>query len=276
AIVSENRLEWAVADYASLCTGAVTVPIYPTLSAPQIGDLLRDCSPKIVFVSTSELLQKIWTSGARPSIPSVVSFDPTVRQPEVMRLDTLYELGRQSTYEYPGEFQRSAAAVAPEQVATIIYTSGTTGTPKGAMLTHRNLVSNILATCDRLPVNPNDLSMSFLPLSHIFQRHVDYATFYVGATIAYPGSALTIAEDMEQIHPTFAAGVPRFFEKIYARILTEVSQEPSVVRRFFDKAVRVGMDHLRTGRRRLAYRVVDRIVFEKIRARLGGRIRFFI
>jgi len=120
------------------------------------------------------------------------------------------------------------------------------------------------------------LSLSFLPLSHIFQRHVDYATFYAGATIAYPESALSIAEDMEQVCPTFAAAVPRFFEKTYARILTEVSQEPGVVRRIFDKAVRIGMDHMKTGRRSLAYRVVDRIVFEKIRTRLGGRIRFFI
>jgi long-chain acyl-CoA synthetase len=166
--------------------------------------------------------------------------------------------------------------VQPEQLATIIYTSGTTGAPKGAMLTHWNLVSNILATSQRLPLKASDTGLSFLPLSHIFQRHVDYACLYAGATIAYAESGATVANDMLEIHPTFAAGVPRFFEKLYTRIYSEVSSGPSVLRIIFDRAVQIGMEHLHTERSTLSYRAADRAVFQKIRARLGGKIRFFI
>src|SRR5262249_42260242 len=141
--------------------------------------------PSVIFVSTAALLDKIragaWATGMR----RVIAFDPGLYQLGVMRIESLYEMGRQSTYDYPGEFRRAAREIDPEDLATIIYTSGTTGVPKGAMLTHRNLVSNILATSERLPLQPNDVSLSFLPLSHIFQRHVDYASFRAGVTIAY-------------------------------------------------------------------------------------------
>lgn len=276
ALVSENRLEWAIADYAALSAGAITVPIYPTLSAPQIDALLTDCEPSIVFVSNSDLLQKVWAARSGLRIRYVVVFEPGIHQPGVMHLEALYNIGRQRSYDYPDEFRRAALSVDPGQVATIIYTSGTTGVPKGAMLTHRNLVSNILATGERLPLAASDLSLSFLPLSHVFQRHVDYASMKAGTSIAYAESALTVAEDMMAVRPTFAAGVPRFFEKIYGRVFSEVSRGSSVMRAVFDRAIQIGREHLRTGRSPLSYRAADRVVFSKIRARLGGRIRFFI
>src|SRR5215470_7054502 len=217
AIISENRLEWAVVDYAALCAGAITVPIYPTLSAQQFEALLRNCEPTIVFVSTPELLKKVFSTESGASIRYIVVFESETQAPGVMRLDTLYDMGRQSTYDYPGEFRRAALAIDPDDVATIIYTSGTTGVPKGAMLTHRNLVSNVIATSKRLPLRADDVSLSFLPLSHIFQRHVDYASMRAGATTAYAESTVTAAADMLQVRPTFAAGVPRFFEKVYQR-----------------------------------------------------------
>jgi len=274
AILSENRLEWAVADYASLCLGAITVPIYPTLSPPQIEALLVNSEPAVVFVSTADMVQKL--KSVRPSARYVVAFDPDVYQPGVMRLNALYEMGRQSTYDYPGEFRRTACAVNADQVATIIYTSGTTGIPKGAMLTHRNLTSNVFATCERLPLTPADVNLSFLPLSHIFQRHVDFASFHGGATIAYADGLTSVGEDMTAVRPTFAAGVPRFFEKVYARIWWEVSRGPAVRRALFEKALTIGRSHAETGRVSLAYRAADRVVFRKIRERLGGRIRLFI
>src|SRR5215510_11166271 len=276
AIISENRLEWAVVDYAALCSGAITVPIYPTLSAQQFEVLLKNCEPTIVFVSTPELLKKLFSTESGASIRYIVIFDSETQAPGVMRLDTLYDMGRQSTYDYPGEFRRAALAIDPDDVATIIYTSGTTGVPKGAMLTHRNLVSNVIATGKRLPLHADDVSLSFLPLSHIFQRHVDYATLHAGATIAYTGGVSSVVDDLKTVRATVAAGVPRFFEKVYSRILSEVSQGSFVTRMIFEKALRIGKAHLRTGHASVADTFADRIVFRRIRERFGGRLRFFI
>src|SRR5437867_3806101 len=222
AIMSENRLEWAIADYAALSISAITVPIYPTLSAPQVEALICDCEPALIFVSTAELLEKVLSIRHRLPTRHVVAFEP-VGKADVMQFDTLYELGRQAMERCPGEFRRNACAVDGDQVATIIYTSGTSGVPKGAMLTHHNLISNVLATSQRLPLEPADVGLSFLPLSHIFQRHVDYASFYAGTTIAYAESIGAVIEDMAAVRPTFAAGVARFFEKVYAGVLWQVS-----------------------------------------------------
>jgi long-chain acyl-CoA synthetase len=191
-------------------------------------------------------------------------------------MDALYEMGRRATCDYPGEFRRRAWSVEPDQVATIIYTSGTTGIPKGAMLTHRNIVSNVLATRERLPLGPDDLSLSFLPLSHIFQRHVDYASLFGGASIAYAVSVASVVEDMAAVRPTFAAAVPRFFEKVRARILWEVSRGSAIGRVIFEKALEIGRTRVRTGLNSLSWRAADRLVFRTIRERLGGRIRLFI
>ena len=276
AIMSENRMEWAVTDYAALCAGACVVPLYPTLSAAQVEGLLRDSEPVVAFVSNLPLLEKLSRVRTGLSLRYVVAFDSDICQPDVMRLDALYDKGRQFTFDYPGEFRRAALAVGPDDIATIIYTSGTTGVQKGAMLTHWNLVSNVLATTDVLPLKQTDVSLSFLPLAHIFQRHVDYASLHTGTTIAYTPSVTSVAEDMAEVRPTFASGVPRFFEKVYARIISEVSRGPAIRRVIFDKAVRIGLEHLRTGHTSLAHRAADRVVFQKIREQLGGRIRFFI
>ena len=276
AIISENRVEWAVADYAAQSAGASTVPIYTTLSAHQIGFLLKDSEPSVVFVSTASLLGKLQAAQGSSSIRYVVAFDSGIYQPGVMRLDRLYDMGRPFTYDCPGDFQRSILSVDPASVATIICTSGTTGVPKGAMLTHRNLISNILATSEVLPLTSSDVSLSFLPLSHILQRHVDYASLYAGTTIVYAESVTSVAEDMMEVRPTFCAGVPRFFEKVYVRIRSEAGRATLVRRAIFEKAVQIGKDALRKGRSSLAYRAADRAVFQKIRERLGGRIRFFI
>jgi long-chain acyl-CoA synthetase len=275
AIISENRLEWAVADYAALCAGATTVPIYPTLSQGQIEALLRDCGPAIAFVSTPDLLQKVGAAALRPGTPCVV-FEPGPGAAGNMRLDVLYNLGRQATYDWPADFRRAALSIRPSDLATIIYTSGTTGVPKGAMLTHHNLVSNVIAASERLPLSPDDVSLSFLPLSHIFQRHVDYACVYAGATVAYAHNPVSVSDDLMAVHPTFTAGVPRFFEKIHQRILDEVAAGPSVIRSIFERGIRIGLDRVRTGHTSISCRAAERLIFRRIRARLGGRIRFFI
>lgn len=276
AIMSENRLEWAIADYAALCGGWITVPIYPTLSTVQIESLFQDARPEVAFVSSSALLEKLWPAARAASVGHVVTFDTDVYQPGVMRIESLYAIGRQASSENPGTFRKAAKTVGPEDVATIIYTSGTTGVPKGTMLTHRNLASNVVATSKVLPLTPEDLELSFLPLSHVFQRHVDYAALYAGATIAYAESLTTVAENIAEVRPTFAAGVPRFFEKVYRRIMEQVETAPRLRRAIFNKALQAGKEHLRTGKRSIAFRAADRVVFSKIRERLGGRLRWFI
>src|SRR5215471_2924631 len=221
AILSENRIDWAVTDYAGLSIRATIVPIYPTLSAPQIEALLRDCEPVAVFVSSAELFRKLWNIRRPRCLRSIVCFDNmphSAGDTRVLPINALYDIGRHCTYDYPGEFYRNVCEVDCDDVATIIYTSGTTGIPKGVMLTHRNLISNVVASSEILPLTPTDVGLSFLPLSHIFQRHVDYASLHAGATIAYCADVTSVPGDMAAVRPTFAAGVPRFFEKVYARI----------------------------------------------------------
>jgi long-chain acyl-CoA synthetase len=276
AILSENRVEWALADYATLCAGAISVPVYPTLSPSQIEVLLKDSEPVVTFASTLPLTEKLIAARSNLSLRYIVAFDPEIHIPGVMKLSALYDMGRQSAYDFPGEFRRNALSVDPDDNATIIYTSGTTGVPKGAMLTHRNLMSNVRATHEVLSLGSTDVGLSFLPLSHVFQRHVDYGSVHAGATIAYAESVATVADNMREVRPTFCAGVPRFFEKVYARILSEVARGPRIRRAIFEKAVRIGKEFVRTGRPSLAQRAADRFVFRKIRERLGGRIRAFI
>jgi long-chain acyl-CoA synthetase len=277
AILSENRLEWATADYAGLCIGASIVPIYPTLAVTQIEALIRDSEPAVVFVSTHELSQKLSSILLPRSVRSIVSFEPVSQnRGGVIPISALYDAGRQSRCDYPGEFYRKACAVDPDDLATIIYTSGTTGVPKGVMLTHCNLISNVLATVKVLPLSAADVGLSFLPLSHIFQRHVDYASLNAGAAIAYSDNAASVVKDMAEVLPTFAAGVPRFFEKIYARIISEVSRRSRITRGIFEKAVETGRKRACTREDSIWHRAADRFIFRKIRRELGGRIRLFI
>lgn len=270
AILSENRLEWAICDYAIQSLGAIVVPIYPTLSPVQVEALLQDCEARLVFVSCLEMLEKVIGSRKRlPQLKYVIACAKNIYQPGVMRLDTLYKIGREGAAEHRGEFRRAIAKGNADDVATIIYTSGTTGVPKGAMLTHRNLVSNVLATLEVLPLNETDVELSFLPLSHIFQRHVDYAAMRVGATIAYAENLNTVGDNMAEVRPTFAAGVPRFFEKVRARILAQVESGSAGKRAIFNWA-------MRSGPKGIKHTIADRLVFQKIRAKLGGRLRWFI
>src|ERR1051326_1813130 len=251
AILSENRIDWAVTDYAGLSVGARIVPIYPTLSPQQIEALLRDSEPVAIFVSNAELFRKVWSVDRPLPLRSIVCFDNmphSAGDARVLSINGLYDIGRQCSRDYPGEFYRNVCQVDAEDIATIIYTSGTTGVPKGVMLTHRNLVSNILASSEVLPLTSTDIGLSFLPLSHIFQRHVDYASMYAGATIAYSGDVASAPQDMAMVRPTFAAGVPRFFEKVYARIAGEVARSSPIKRAIFVGAVRMGRNHLVTGK----------------------------
>ena len=182
AILCENRPEWAIADFASLLLGAVTVPIYSTLTAEQTAYMLRDSGARVVFVSTEKQLQKVSSILAETPAEKIVVMDAVKAAADATPMQQLMQEGPQARNP---ELDASARNVGPSDLATIIYTSGTTGTPKGVMLTHGNIASNLVFSLSGFPVREGDVSLSFLPLSHVTARHVDYAMLYHGVTLAY-------------------------------------------------------------------------------------------
>ncbi len=281
ALISENRWEWAVADFAMMTAGVVSVPIYPTLPAHQVHYLLEHSDSKAVFCSTQEQVDKILEVRDRlPNLELVVAFD-AVDSDGVTRLDTL--IG-ESEVDADGRalFDDTVEAVRPGDLASIIYTSGTTGVPKGVMLSHGNIATNVRDST--LPVASDDVALSFLPLCHVAERLADYVYFNAGATVAYAESIETVPLNMNEVKPTIAVGVPRFFEKVYGRVMAAMADAPALRRTIFHWAVGVG-------KAATPYRLTDRplpvllslqhglaeaLVFKKLRGRLGGRIRMFV
>jgi long-chain acyl-CoA synthetase len=286
AILSENRPEWAIADYACLMSGIADVPIYPTLPAEQIAYILRDSAAVAVFVSTGEQLEKLRSVRAElPALQHVLVFDEDSARGGEIRIAALEAKGAAlMTPDDATRLRESALAITPDQIATIIYTSGTTGEPKGAMLTHGNIASNVSAVIDLLPMGPTDSSLSFLPLSHIFERMVDYLMFAAGVSIAYVESMDTIARNMQEVRPTIVVSVPRIYEKIHARITDTAMRAGGAKRSIFLWAMRIGErwttvvleGHSPGALLALQHRIADRLVFAKVRAAVGGRLRYFV
>ncbi|HEX2203534.1 MAG TPA: long-chain fatty acid--CoA ligase [Longimicrobium sp.] len=282
AILSENRPEWAMADYATLGLGAIDVPIYATLPANQVAYILRDCAAKVVFASRDQLPKILEVRGELPELATVVAFDDPGGAAGVRPFGELLEAGRRAVGG-GFDFRARALAVTPDQVATLIYTSGTTGTPKGVMLTHHNLASNVAGILqhgfDRV-IRKGDVTLSFLPLSHVFERIVDYIYFDVGCTTTYAESMDKVADNLLEVSPTVAVSVPRLFEKIYARVTAATGVKAKLVA----WARRVGeavADARLAGRTPpagalLQFRLADRLVFSKLRARTGGGLRLFV
>ena len=284
ALLSENRPEWAITDYAAVGLGIVDVPLYPTLPANQVEYILRDCEAKIVFVSTAAQAAKI--HGIRNDLPAlrhVIVFDDAVL-PGTTTFESFLADGLRAVDEgrFTG-FRQRALAVPRDQVATLIYTSGTTGSPRGVMLTHWNLASNVAGALQHgltEMIQAGDTALSFLPLSHVFERMVDYLYWDVGADTAYAESIEKVAEYLTEVRPMIAVSVPRLFEKIYARVVGVTGVKKKIV----DWARGVGervADAKLEGRRpgpalALQYRLADRLVFSTLRERTGGRLRNFV
>lgn len=284
SILSETRLEWALADYACLCARAADVPIYPTLPANQAAYILRDSGAVAVFCSTAAQVEKIRAvRGGLPALQHVIVFDGDEGSDGTITLGELEATGRNAVARYP-RLRDEALAVRPEALATLIYTSGTTGEPKGVMLTHRNIASNVESALTMLGVGETDSCLALLPLSHIFERMVDYALFSAGVTITYAESVDAIAQNLREVRPTVVVAVPRVFEKVYARVLEKALTGGAVKRRIFLWAKGVGeawTTHRLAGiplppALRLRHAIADRLVFAKLRAATGGRIRLFV
>jgi len=286
AILSENRPEWPIADYACLTARYLDVPIYPTLPDEQIAYILRDSGTVAIFVSTAAQAEKI--AAVRASVPGlkwVIAFDDVTGNGIDMTIAALEARGAATeTPDAAARYRDDALAVAPDQVATIVYTSGTTGEPKGAMLTHGNLASNVAAVAKVIPIGDQDASLSFLPLSHVLQRHFDFLMFATGVSIAYVESMDTVTVNMMEIRPTLVVAVPRVYEKIYARVLENALASGAFKKRVFFWARAVGE---RWAKVRLAgrtpnpvlaaqYALARKLVFSKLRERVGGRLRYFV
>ena len=283
AILSETRLEWALADYACLCARATDVPIYPTLPANQVEYILRDSGAAAVFCSTATQVEKIRAVQAGlSSLRHVVVFDGQGGT-GVITLADVEARGRASAARYLC-FKDEALAVRPEDLATLIYTSGTTGQPKGVMLSHGNICSNVRGSVEMLRLSESDTCLALLPLSHILERMVDYYFFHVGVTINYAESVDAFAQNLQEVRPTVVAAVPRVYEKVYARVLENALTGSAAKRRIFLWAKRIGerwAAHRLAGvpvplGLRLAHAIADRLVFSKLRARTGGRIKLFV
>ncbi len=285
AIISENRPEWAITDYAILTARCADVPIYPTLPAPQVAYILNDSAVCAVFVADREQYNKVVQSrNDLPQLRHIISFDDALNEPEVTGLSELIQRGGASEPDYP-DYQRDACSIDRDALATLIYTSGTTGDPKGVMLSHHNLTSNVEAALKAVQIGPDDSCLSLLPLSHSFERMAGhYTMFHAGTTINYAESIEQVPANLLEVKPTIVLAVPRLFEKIYARVLENAMAGGALKRRIFFWAQRtaefwaerkLSQEPVHFGLA-LKKNVADRVVFSKLQARTGGRIRFFV
>jgi len=286
ALISENRPEWALSDYACLCARAADVPIYPTLTAKQTEYILRDSESVAVFCSTLAQVDKVLeVKDALPLLKHVIVFDSAAaaERPRVMALAALEAKGRSAASRHP-TWKQEALSAEPDDLATLIYTSGTTGDPKGVMLSHYNIWSNVQAVLQMIPIGHGDECLSMLPLSHSYERMVDYTLFQAGVIINYAESFDTVAANLGEVKPTVVLSVPRLYEKVYARVLENALSGSAIKRTIFFWAKRAGEQWATLslaglpipGALAIKKKVADRLVFSKLQARTGGRIRFFV
>ena len=290
AILADSRPEWTIADLATLTAGAVTVPVYATLPAGQVGYILADAGARVVVVEDDTQAAKVREERHRlPELETLIVMAPGPKgvQAGEYSLAEVVDRGHRRMMTENGlgrVYKERAQAIAPDALATIIYTSGTTGHPKGVMLSHHNLVANLIDVAQVIDITDDDTALSFLPLSHAFERLVVYLYLYRGATIAFGEAIDTIGRDMQQVRPTVMTGVPRVYEKLRARIIAAVASAPRIRQVLFAWAVGVGhaAASARLGGRepglltRAQEGLADRLVLSKIRARTGGRLRFVV
>ena len=275
AILSENRPEWAMADFATLFLGAVTVPIYSTLTAEQTAYVLGDSGARVIFVSTKPQLDKVLAIRDQVPVERIGVMDD-IETPAAAtwnRLDSPTVTGRSV------QFEQTARAIQPDDLATVIYTSGTTGIAKGVMLTHGNMATNIACSLEGFDIRRGQSSISFLPLSHVTARHVDFAMLYHGVTLAYCSFIEMLPQALLEVRPTFFVAVPRVYEKIYAQTQQKTKGFPKHI--IYSWAMGVGRAHkpeILAGRipRSLSWRLANTLVLSKIRTGLGDRVETFV
>ncbi len=281
AILSENRPEWAISDFGILKAGAINVPMFSTLTAAQVGYILNDSGSKIICVSTEKQLEKVIT--IHEDVPSLE---------QIIIYDQLEDDAPEGVYEFAdvcGQGMETDVTLDDvtdeDEIATIIYTSGTTGNPKGVMLTHANFLSNYTAAKSLVDVGNTDVLLSFLPLSHVFERlGGHYVPIFSGAKIAYAESTFTVAQNMQEVSPTVMLSVPRLYETMHDRVLRAVEAGSSLKQKIFHWGVSVGSkvsSKIQQGKKpsailNLKQSIADKLVFAKLKTATGGQLRFFI
>ena len=286
AILSENGPEWAIADFASITTGLTDVPIYPTLPADQIAYMLKDSGSVAIFVSNKVQAEKIKDiRGVLPALKTVIGFDETPGLTDLSMAELEKRGAAGETDEATARYKSEALSVKPDDIATIIYTSGTTGDPKGVMLSHDNIYSNVAASMKAIPFGGRDTALSFLPLSHIFERMAGhYLMWATGTSIAYAESIEAVPVNMTEVRPTLVLSVPRLYEKMYARVLETALSGGFLKKKIFfwgkDVADRWATEKLAGknpgGIIAQQYAIAQKLVFSKLKARTGGRLRYFV
>ena len=283
-IISTNSPYWAMCDYGVICSGCTTVTIYPTLIAPQIEYILKDSNTKVLFVEDSEQLDKIlsiWNNCPELNRAVVLDNSYSGNDSKIINLDSFLSKGEESQ----GDGSSLMVESSPDDLLTLIYTSGTTGNPKGVMLTHDNLISNIKGIYHELKFDDNDRFLSFLPLSHVFERMGGhFTTFSMGCSVYYAESIDTVADNLGEVSPTVVLSVPRLYEKMYSRIVEGLKTAPSIRRKLFYWAIGIGKDVLLYNSKnksvptglKIKHSIANKLVYSKVQARVGGALRFFI
>lgn len=280
AIIAENRWEWAIADFAILALGAADVPIYPTLTGEQIADLLQDSGTRIAFISTRKQFVKLAAVRNRTPLERIVIMDSADAPDGAIPFAALIAEADERGTQRDEQFDSLARSIEPSQLATLIYTSGTTGEPKGVMLTHGNIAANQNTCAREFSFGPSDACISFLPLSHITARALDYVMYARGAQVIYCSQFDRLPYAMKEVHPTVFVGVPRVYEKIRQEVERRAALSP-IRKKLLALAVKLGGSYVETvysGRQPLSpfWKLLNKIVYSKVHQAFGGRVSIFI
>lgn len=276
AILSENRPEWTITDFAALALGAITVPIYSTQTGEQTSFILNDSGARVVAVSTKNQLEKVLAIQDHTPIERVLVMDAV----ETAHATRIREFMLHGPTEFDPEFETRLRSVGADDLATIIYTSGTTGTPKGAMLTHRNMASNINCSLSGFGIGTKDeVSVSFLPLSHVTARHVDFALLHRGVVLAYCPDIAQLPKVIAEVQPAIFVGVPRVYEKIRQQVILKSAGFPKEA--IYRWALKVGRAHreqtlAEVRPSALSWKIANRLLFSRVREGMGGKAEEFI
>ncbi len=286
AILSESRPEWVLTDAGCMFATAINVPIYPTLTAPQVRYILKDSGARVLVVQNEEKFLQVREAIAEcKAIEHVVFFEkPAVGETRGISLAELEERGRTTEETQPDLINEAARLIKPDDLATLIYTSGTTGEPKGVMLTHENLVSNLIDSSSHLKFAQDDSALSVLPLSHVLERMAMYMYLYHGMATYFGESLDAIGPNLREVRPTIFVGVPRIFEKIFARVKEKTAEKGRLNIAILNWAVALGKEYARLSTRHkkipavleFKRKIADKLIFSKIRNALGGRIRLLV
>jgi len=287
SIVSENSLWWALSDYATLCVRGILTTIYPTLTAKQIKWILLHSESKYLFCENKKQAKKILSNISHlHNINKIIMMDNSkIDNEKFITIEELMNYGIEYKKKHPTEFDDNIKKIKKDDVFTLIYTSGTTGEPKGVMLTHENMISNLLGAVNALEITEKDTLLSFLPLSHSFERMAGhFLPVFVGAQIWHAENILKVAENIREVKPTLMVSVPRLYERIYTKIISNVEADSVVKRKIFWWAVNTGKKMLdrKLHNKKIGLllsqnlKIAEKLVYSKIREKVGGKLKFFI